>query len=68
MVLRLRRHSPNHSALLGIVSATFVIAALVGSFAVSVRAASARIAVRGAGSWVAAIGLLSLGWNLRGTF
>lgn len=60
------QHEP--LGLVGIVSATFVIVALVGSFAVSVRAAWARIAVRVAGSWVAAIGLLILGWNLRGTF
>ena len=53
--------------LVGIVSATFVLVALAGALVVSVRAAWARIAVRVAGSWVAAIGLLILGWNLRGT-
>jgi hypothetical protein len=34
---------------------------------VSLVAAWARIAVRVAGSWIAAIGLLMLGWNLRGS-
>ena len=51
--------------LIGIVSAIFVLVAMVGAFAVSVRAAWARVAVRIAGSWVAAIGLLMLGWSLR---
>lgn len=60
------QHDP--LGVVGIVSATFVIVALVGAFVVSVRAVWARIAVRVAGSWVAAIGLLMLGWNLRGTF
>jgi hydrogenase/urease accessory protein HupE len=51
--------------LVGIVSAIFVLVAMVGALAVSVRAAWARVAVRVAGSWVAAIGLLMLGWSLR---
>jgi hydrogenase/urease accessory protein HupE len=54
--------------LLGIASATFVLVAVAGALVVPVRAAWARIAVRVAGSWVAAIGLLTLGWSLRGTF
>jgi urease accessory protein len=53
--------------LVGIVSATFVLVALAAALVVSVRAAWGRIAVRVAGSWVAAVGLLILGWNLRGT-
>jgi urease accessory protein len=53
--------------LVGIVSTTFVLVALAGALVVSIRAAWARIVVRVAGSWVAAIGLLILGWNLRGT-
>jgi hydrogenase/urease accessory protein HupE len=51
--------------LVGIVSATFVLVALAGAFAVSARATWAQVAVRVAGSWVAAIGLLMLGWSLR---
>jgi urease accessory protein len=57
------QHEP--LGLVGIVSATFVLVALAGAFVVSVRAAWARVAVRVAGSWVAAIGLLMLGWSLR---
>jgi hypothetical protein len=43
---------------------TFVLVALVSAFVVSVRAVWARLAMRVAGSWVAAIGLLMLGWSL----
>jgi hydrogenase/urease accessory protein HupE len=53
-------------ALLGIATAVFVAAALVTAFVVSLRAAWARLAVRVAGSWIAAIGILMLGWTFRG--
>jgi hydrogenase/urease accessory protein HupE len=53
-------------ALLGIATAVFVLAALVAAFVVELRAAWARVAVRVAGSWIAAIGLLTLAWALRG--
>lgn len=43
----------------------FVTTALATAFVVSRRAAWARIAWRVAGSWLAAIGLLVLGWALR---
>ena len=52
--------------LLGIVGAAFVLAALGAAFAASRRVHWTRIAVRVAGSWIAAIGLLMLGWGLRG--
>jgi len=52
--------------LVGIASVVFVLVALASAFVVSLRAAWTRIAVRVAGSWIAAIGLLMLGWNLRG--
>ena len=52
--------------LVGIASAIFVLVALTAALIVSARAAWARVAVRVAGSWVAAIGLLMLGWSLRG--
>ena len=51
--------------LAGIGSAIFVVVALASAFVVSLRTAWMRIAVRVAGSWVAAIGLLMLGWSLR---
>jgi urease accessory protein len=53
-------------AVVGIVTAIFIVVALVAAFVVSLRAGWARVAVRVAGSWVAAIGLLTLGWGLRG--
>jgi urease accessory protein len=37
----------------------------VAGLVVSLRAAWARVAVRVAGSWIAAIGFLMLGWALR---
>jgi urease accessory protein len=43
-----------------------VIVAMGSAFVVSLRVPWTRIAVRVAGSWVAAIGLLMLGWGLRG--
>jgi len=52
--------------LVGIGAVTFVVVALVSAFVVSLRPLWARIAIRVAGSWVAAIGLLMLGWSLRG--
>jgi len=52
--------------LAGIVGATFVVVAIACALVVSLRIPWMRIAVRVAGSWVAAIGLLMLGWSLRG--
>jgi hydrogenase/urease accessory protein HupE len=52
--------------LVGIVSAVFVVVALLAAFVISLRPAWTRIAVRVAGSWIAAMGLLFLGWGLRG--
>ena len=54
------------SGLVGIAGAAFVVAALVLGGVVSLRAPWTRIAVRVAGSWIAAIGLLLLGWALKG--
>lgn len=53
-------------AMLGIASAVFVVVALAAAFALQLRAAWARIAVRVIGSWIAASGLLLLGWSTRG--
>jgi hypothetical protein len=52
--------------LLGMLAALFVLIALVAACVVSLHQQWARIAVRVAGSWMAAIGLLMLGWTLRG--
>lgn len=54
---------------LGMIGASisaFVIITLVTSLVVSLRAHWAQVAVRVAGSWIAAIGLLMLGWLIRG--
>lgn len=45
--------------------ALFVLVALLAGQVTAVRAAWARIAVRVAGSWIAASGLLLLGWIVR---
>ena len=52
--------------LLGMLAALCVLIALVAACVVSLHQQWARIAVRVAGSWMAAIGLLMLGWALRG--
>jgi urease accessory protein len=52
-------------ALLGLISAVFVLVALAAAFVVSLRAQWTRIAVRVAGSWITASGLLLLGWAIR---
>jgi urease accessory protein len=55
----------NLLSLLGSTVALFLVAALVSGLVVSLRVFWARIAVRVVGSWIAAIGLLVLGWSLR---
>ncbi|MGO8970594.1 MAG: HupE/UreJ family protein [Myxococcaceae bacterium] len=52
--------------LAGIAAVTFVLVALLAAFVVSLHKPWMRIAVRVAGSWVAATGLLMLGWSLSG--
>ena len=54
------------SGLVGMAGAIFVLAALVSAAALSLRRPWTRIAVRVAGSWIAATGLLMLGWTLSG--
>jgi hydrogenase/urease accessory protein HupE len=51
----------------GIVGALFVTVALAAGMVVAMRVPWARIAVRVGGSWIVAIGLLLLGWSLRGS-
>jgi urease accessory protein len=51
--------------LLGIVAAVFTVVALAASFVVPLSAVWARVVVRVAGSWIAAIGLLLIGWAIR---
>ena len=54
-------------AAIGLASAVFVLVVLVAALVVRLRTHWARIAVRIGGSWIAASGLLMLGWSLRGT-
>jgi len=51
--------------LLGLALAVFVVVALITSFVIPLRRHWALIVVRVAGSWIAASGLLMLGWALR---
>jgi hydrogenase/urease accessory protein HupE len=53
-------------AMVGISSTVFVLVALVAALVVSLRQDWARIVARVAGSWIAAIGLLMIGWTVRG--
>lgn len=54
------------SGLLGIVGATFVVVALVSAGMLAPASPTARIVARVAGGWIAATGLLMLGWSLSG--
>jgi urease accessory protein len=51
--------------LLGIAVTLFVVTALVAALVLSLRRPWTRIAVRVAGSWVAAMGILMIGWSFR---
>jgi len=50
------------SSLWGVVTIVLVTVLLVAALVASLRSSAARIVVRVAGSWVAAIGILTLGW------
>ncbi|MCB2020458.1 MAG: HupE/UreJ family protein [Rhizobacter sp.] len=54
-------------AMAGLAASVFVVVALVAAAIVPLRAAWVRIAVRVGGSWIAASGLLMLGWSMRGS-
>ena len=54
-------------AIAGAAAAVLVLTLLIAALAVSLRAAWTRIALRVGGSWIAAIGMLMLGWLLQGT-
>jgi hypothetical protein len=49
----------------GMRQSVFAAVALAAAFVVRLRAESTRIAVHVAGSWIAASGLLLLGWAVR---
>jgi hypothetical protein len=51
--------------LVGVMATVFLLVAPVAAFVVSLKPPWTRIVVRVAGSWIAAIGLLLLGWSMR---
>jgi urease accessory protein len=52
--------------MLGASVSVFLVITMASALVVSLRAHWAQVAVRVAGSWIAAIGLLMLGWLVRG--
>lgn len=58
---------PGISGLLGITATLFVLVAIASAFVISLQAAWTRVAVRVTGSWIAAVGMLMLGWLAKGT-
>jgi urease accessory protein len=52
-------------AVLGAASSALLVVLLCAAFAASIHAGWPRIVLRVAGSWVAAVALLALGWSLR---
>ena len=61
----INRFNDGAYSLLGLALAVFVIVALFTSLVIPLRRQWALIVVRVAGSWIAASGLLMLGWALR---
>ena len=53
--------------LIGLMVSLFVLTALLSAMVVSLRWDWTKIVVRVAGSWIAAMGLLILGWSLKTT-
>jgi urease accessory protein len=51
--------------LMGVMAALFVLVSISSAFVVSLQKSWSRIMVRVAGSWIAATGLLMLGWAIR---
>jgi hydrogenase/urease accessory protein HupE len=61
----INRYNDGAYFLVGLALAVFVVVALFTSFVIPLRRQWALIVVRVAGSWIAASGLLMLGWALR---
>jgi urease accessory protein len=61
----INRYDDGTYALLGLSLAVFVVVALFASLVVPLREQWAQVAVRVAGSWIAASGLLMLGWAVH---
>jgi urease accessory protein len=54
-------------SIVGVSVTVLIIGLLCSALIVSLKAAWTRIAVRVAGSWIAAVGMLMLGWMVRGS-
>ena len=52
-------------ALMGLSAVLFVLVGVVAAFVIQLRQSWSRVAVRVVGSWIAASGLLMLGWTLH---
>jgi urease accessory protein len=63
----IRLDSNGIGSLLGMVATVFTLFALTVGLVLPLRSRVARTAMRVSGSWVAAVGLLLLGWLLRGS-
>ncbi len=59
-------NGPGIPGLLGIMTTLFILISITSAVVVSLRAAWALMAVRVSGSWIAAVGLLMLGWIFKG--
>jgi hydrogenase/urease accessory protein HupE len=60
------KEGPGILGLLGIMTVLFVLVALTAAFVISLKKPWTRVVVRVTGSWIAASGLLLLGWFIRG--
>jgi hydrogenase/urease accessory protein HupE len=60
------QRGPEMFGLLGITGMLFIVVALAAAFVISLSSAWTRIVVRVLGSWTVAVGILMIGWFLRG--
>ena len=63
--IRLQANGSGCLDLVGAIATIFVAVAVVAAFVIRLRRPWTRVAVRVAGSWIAATGLLLLGWSFR---
>jgi hypothetical protein len=64
MRLPLAAASAGASVVSGVAATVQIVALLLAALVASLRAAWSRIAVRVVGSWIAAVGMLLIGWIL----
>ena len=63
--ISIRPTSSGYLDLVGAIAAIFVAVAIVAAFVIRLRRPWTRVAVRVVGSWIAATGLLLLGWSVH---